>query len=220
MILTARQVEQLYQSGGKITLPPGARLTPLAMDWVNEHNVQVEQTAPPPQPEPKVKPAFPPQRSSIGAPREPQSKTLNGTWLWWSDGPCGGAKAAVMTMSRESGFAAIEVPISSRELVATLKHMAEEMKAGRADGGILLVGNGASAMVYANRCPSIRAVLGTCVESVEQGVRLIGANVLVIEHPYKTIQQIKMLLSRFTRGGRRFLSTDVQRDLAELSSCG
>jgi hypothetical protein len=74
-------------------------------------------------------------------------------------------------------------------------------------------------MLYANRCPSLRAVLGTCLEAVEQGVRLVAANLLVIEHPYKTLQQTKTLLARFVRG-RRELSDDVVKQLSELSSCG
>ncbi len=74
-------------------------------------------------------------------------------------------------------------------------------------------------MIYANRCPSLRAILGTCIESVDQGVNDLAANVLVIEHAYKTLPQVKNLLSRFVRG-KRDLSEDVKRQLQELTSCG
>jgi len=73
-------------------------------------------------------------------------------------------------------------------------------------------------MVFANRCPSLRAVLGTCIEAVDQAVRLVAANVIVIEHPYKSLQQVKTLLGRFLRG-KRELTEDMKRQLSELSSC-
>ena len=75
------------------------------------------------------------------------------------------------------------------------------------------------AVVYANRCPSLRAILGTCLDAVEQGVQQLAANVLVIEHPYKTLQQVKNMLSRFVRA-KRGLSDDVKRQLQELATCG
>ena len=88
----------------------------------------------------------------------------------------------------------------------------------RAIGAILLVQNGALATIFTNRCPSLRAVLGTCLEAVEQGVQQAGANVLIIEYPYKTLQQMRNLLSRFTRG-KRVLPEEVRRQLEELASC-
>ena len=57
------------------------------------------------------------------------------------------------------------------------------------------------------------------MESVEQGVKLAGANVLIIEHPYKTLQQVKNLLSRFTKA-KHELSEEVRRQLQEMASCG
>jgi hypothetical protein len=81
-----------------------------------------------------------------------------------------------------------------------------------------MVENAALATIYANRCPSLRAILGSCMEAVEQGVQAAAANVLIIEYPYKTLQQMRNLLSRFTRG-KRELSEDVRRQLAELASC-
>jgi hypothetical protein len=81
-----------------------------------------------------------------------------------------------------------------------------------------MVQNGAAAMVYANRCPSLRAVLGTCQEAVEQGVQLVAANVLVIEYPHRTLQQMKNMLARFAKA-KRELSDEVKRELQELASC-
>jgi hypothetical protein len=81
-----------------------------------------------------------------------------------------------------------------------------------------MVQYGASAMVCANRCPSLRAVLGTCLEAVEQGIAQVAANVLVIEYSYKTLSQIRNMVSRFV-GAKRELPEEVKRQLQELSTC-
>jgi ribose 5-phosphate isomerase RpiB len=111
------------------------------------------------------------------------------------------------------------VTTEPKYIVAAVKHLAGEIKNDRATAGILLVQSGAAAVVFANRCPSLRAILATCRDAVQQGVEQLAANVIVIEHPYQTLQQVRNLLSQFIRG-RRVLSEDVNRQLQELSTCG
>jgi hypothetical protein len=141
-----------------------------------------------------------------------------GTWLWWCDGPCGAAKAAVAQQARETNLQPLPVTAEPKYLVAAIKHLAGEVKNDRAVGGVLLVQSGAAAVVYANRCSSLRAILGTCREAVQQGIKLVGANVLVIETPHLTLQQARNVLSLFVRM-RREPGADVKRMLAELASC-
>jgi len=141
-----------------------------------------------------------------------------GGFVYWCDGPCGPAKAAVSAQAKESSLTALDKPADAKQLVAVIKQVAAEVKAQRIVGAVLLVSNGALATVYANRCPSLRTVMGTCLEAVDQGVQIAAANVLVIEHPYKTMAQVKNLLGRFVRG-KRELSEEVRRQLAELASC-
>ena len=100
-----------------------------------------------------------------------------------------------------------------------MKTIAGQVKSNQAQAAILMVQAGAVATVFANRCPSLRAVLGTCLESVEQGIQQLGANVLVIEYPHRTLQQMKNMIGRFVRA-RRDLPEDVRRQLEELASCG
>jgi hypothetical protein len=100
-----------------------------------------------------------------------------------------------------------------------IKTLAGEIRSSRASGGILLVRSASAAIVYANRCPSLRAILGTCLDTVEQGLSLVAANVLVLEYPYLTLQQTRNLIGRFVRGPR-ILGESIRRELAEVASCG
>jgi ribose 5-phosphate isomerase RpiB len=142
-----------------------------------------------------------------------------GTVLWWCDGPCGPAKAAVVAQSKESPLRGIDLPADPRQLVPVIKMLAGEVRSGRASAGVLMVQSAATAAVYANRCPSLRAVVGTCMDAVEQGLRRVAANVLVIEHPYRTLHQVKSMVARFAKA-KRDLPEDVRRQLEELTSCG
>ena len=139
--------------------------------------------------------------------------------LWWCDGPCGQAKAALAAQARESNLQPAPVPPEPKYLVGAIKHLAQEIRNDRAAAGILLVQSGAAAVVFANRCPSLRAILGTCRDAVQQGVDLVAANVLVVEHPYQTLPQVRNLLSQFLRM-RRDVNDDVKRQLKELATCG
>lgn len=204
MIFTARQLEDLHKTNGHVTLPRTARLTPLAMDWVRKTKIDVvygeAETG-----ETKVVESI---SSSVGA-----------GFLWWCDGPCGPAKAAISAEARQTNLKFIDIPADALRLLEAIKYFAGELKSHRADGAILLVKTGAAAVVYANRCPSLRAILGTCRDAVEQGVRNVAANVLVIEYPFHTLQQMRNLISQFARG-KRELSEEVRRQLQELTSCG
>jgi ribose 5-phosphate isomerase RpiB len=218
MIFTARQLEDLHKSNGHVTLPVGSRLTPLANDWVRAKNVAVRFDG---AAKPRAAEAAPPapplaasQHSSTGS-----APTTPGTILWWCDGPCGAAKAALAAQARETNLQALQVPAEPKHLVTAVKQLAQSIKSDRASAGVLLVHSGAGAVVYANRCPSLRAILGTCRDAVQQGVEQVGANVLVIEHPHQTLPQAKNLLAQFARG-RRELSDEVKEQLKELASCG
>jgi hypothetical protein len=234
MFLTARQLETLHRetgANGQLVLPYRARLTPAAQDWVRLKKVTLgysdEQNTP-----------FRGRSqngASVGAngaaaaaknvdvpssaKSETEASSTSRALLWWCDGPCGAAKAAITAQAKESLLRAVEIPPDAKQIVSVVKAIARELKSGTATSAALVVQNAASVMVFANRCPSIRAVVGTCLEAVEQGIQQVAANVLVIEHPYKTHQQMKNMLSRFARA-KRELTPDVQRQLAELATCG
>jgi hypothetical protein len=206
MIFTARQLEELHRTNGHVTLPYRARLTPLAQDWLKQKKIVVGYA------DVDVKPPSSATQAEPSLAPSPQ-------FVWWCDGPCGPAKAALMAQSKESSLSELGIATDVIHLVPAIKRLADEIKTEKISGAILLVTTGAEATVYANRCPSLRAILGTCIDAVEQGIQNVSANVLVIEHPYKTLSQVKNLVGRFVRGKRTF-SVELKARLKELSSCG
>lgn len=246
MIITARQLEDLHRNGGAnghVTLPYRARLTPLATDFIRARKLVIGysdvdgpcSTVSPSVPGKtdcdcgcgtcgETKSELPlacgePGRTVASRNENAGSGKPSSGILYWCDGPSGPAKAAIGSEAKQSTLRPLQIPSDSKRIVGVVKALAAEIKHGRASGGILLVQNGAPAIVYANRCPSLRAILGTCLESVEQGLQQVAVNVLVIEYPYKTLQQMKNLIGRFVRGGPG-VSEEVRRDFQELASCG
>jgi hypothetical protein len=229
MFLTARQLEDLHRASGSngcLVLPYRARLTPLAADWVRARKIALGYSDDGARPENGNVPATGASTSlavshsaaafaSPGAANAPST----GSILWWCDGPCGPAKAALVAQSKESPLRPIELPAEPRQIVPVIRALAGGITTHRAAAGVLLVQSAAAVMVYANRCPSLRAIVGTCLDAVEQGIQQVAANVLVIEHPHRTLHQVKSMLARFARAGRE-LPEDVRRQLETLGACG
>ena len=216
MIFTARQLEDLHKTNGHVVLPYGARLTPLAVDWARAKQIQIGYG-----PDELVKSQGNGAAKAVGAGdgAKPQAAGAAGAFLWWCDGPCGAAKAAVGAQAKESSLSAVDLPGEAKQLVPVIKRVAAAVKEGKSTGGVLLVQSGAAAVVLANRCPSLRAMLGTTLESLEAGIGQVAANVLVIEHPYVTLMQAKNLVSRFVKA-KRVMSDETGRQIAEVAACG
>src|SRR5215208_678231 len=211
MIYTARQLEDLWKangSNGQVVLPYRARLSPMGSDWIKSKRLTIGYSD-----DSAAKIETPKQEPSAAAP------VPAGSFLWWCDGPCGTAKAALSAQARESSLGQIDIPSEPTKLVAVIRKIATEIKSGKAPGALLMTQSAASALVFANRCPSLRAIVGTCMETVEQGMAQVAANVLIIEYPHKTLQQIRNLIARFVKA-RRELSEETKRSLQELSTCG
>ena len=211
MIYTARQLEDLWKangSNGQVVLPYRARLSPMGSDWIKSKRLTIGYSD-----DGASKIETPKQEPSAAAP------VPAGSFLWWCDGPCGTAKAALSAQARESSLGQIDIPSEPTKLVAVIRKIATEIKSGKAPGALLMTQSAASALVFANRCPSLRAIVGTCMETVEQGMSQVAANVLIIEYPHKTLQQIRNLIARFVKA-KRDLSEETKRSLQELATCG
>jgi hypothetical protein len=217
MIVTERQLEDLHKqngANGHVTLPYRARLTPLASDWVRKRKIVVGFS------DAEVSDGGTAAKggATTGGPAAKETASATGAVLWWCDGPCGPAKAALTAHEKESSLRALELPADANRTASVVKTLASEMKSGRAAAAVLMVRTGAAAIVFANRCPSLRAVLGTCLDAVDQGVRQVAANVLVVEYPHQSLQQMKNMIGRFTRA-RREPDENVRRQLEELAKC-
>jgi hypothetical protein len=209
MLYTARQLAELLKStggNGPIVLPYRARLTPLAMDWVRTKKIAIGYSE-----SPQTKSATP---AAAQAPAP-----VTGEYLWWSDGPCGPAKAAIAMEARQSPLRELDIQAGPDALVAAIKTIAAAIKDGKAAGGLLLLQTSGSAVILANRCSSLRAIVGSSLETVDQGVNQLAANLVIIEQCRWSLPQVRNLVARFLRGKRQ-LSEDAQRQLTELSKCG
>ncbi len=201
MIVTARQIEEAVKSGRPVVLPYRARLSPLARDLVRSKKIQVGYA----------------DVDLDGKPNPDAAPAARA--LWWADESCGPCKAALMMAAREAGVETMEIGVDRLREIEMVKLLAREIGGGRSQSGVVFVRNAARMMVYLNRCPSLRAILGTCLDSVDQGIQQVGANVLVLEHPYQTLATAKSLIGKFIRSKRQ-LSEDVKKRLRELASCG
>jgi ribose 5-phosphate isomerase RpiB len=216
MIYTARQLEDLHRASGHVTVPYGARLTPLALDWVKSKKLVIAYGG-----EAGDSPKADLNHPAGSSRREAGATTAGVRFVWWCDGPCGHAKSAISELGHATRIDGIEISSEPVRLVEAIKSIAAEVGAGRAAGGILLVKSGAAAAVYANRCRSLRAIVATGLESVEEGLSSVAANVLIIEYTRQTLMQVRNLAARFLRGQRAGEApAELQRQLTELQSCG
>src|ERR1700722_15182220 len=141
MMITARQLAEMHKSAGgkgQVTVPYTARLTPMAADWARSAKVAVgygEATPKPKKDEPPARPGD-------------LNRRVKPDFLWWSDGPCGPAKAAIAMESRQTPMRQLEAP-GNGGLIWTIKTMAAEVKGGTACGGLLLVESAAASTILA-----------------------------------------------------------------------
>jgi len=195
-IITANQLQASMDAApdGVAVLAPDARLTPLASDLARQHPQKI-------------------RRASAAAQAGLSASSQRDTWLYWMDGHCGVAEQLV---AQRSG---VMQGIRATSLAQVVRDIANAVRTHRAIGGVLFVPNAAKAMCYANRCQTLRAVVGTCGEAVEQGVNEVGANVLVIEYPHHGERSMASMIDRML-GQTPAAPPSVQRELSELHRSG
>ncbi len=132
MIFTARQLEELHRSNGHVTLPYRARLTPLAQDWVRQKKIAIGYA------DVETKPLSPVDRADSAT-----AALQISPFVWWCDGPCGPAKAALMSQSKESSLNDLGIASDANHLILAIKKIADEIKHQRVAGAILVVKSGA-----------------------------------------------------------------------------
>ena len=180
---------------GTASLAPDARLTPLAQDLARDHAQRIRRSS-----------ATPTAAGGIAVP------PADLPWLWWQDGDARVDEACL------GGRGNRLRRVSGNALADVIRHLAQEVRLGRAAGGVLLVRSAARATCYANRCRSLRAVVATSGEAVEIGLRELGCNTLLIETPHHGPAAIAAMLDRILLDTPR-PQQHVLRELEQLHHC-
>ncbi len=195
--VTARRL--IDSAAQTIRLAPGAKLTPLAVDLVRERKLTVER---------------------VGEQVRTQAHTTQatGTFHWWIDGHCDAVRQ--LAAAQRDRLAPL-TPLGQASAIATIiKRLATSMRDGRAAGGILFVQSAARAACFANRCPSLRAVVGTCGDAVQQGIDQLEANVLIVEYPHQGPQAMRAMVRQFIDAPRPTPPDPaLAQQLQELATC-
>jgi ribose 5-phosphate isomerase RpiB len=177
---------------GTIYLAAGAKLSPLAMDMVKQRGLTIQTIA--------------------AAPKAPVATA----WVYWMQGHCPSA-ARVIEQLRGRAVADIRTS-ANRQLPEVIRAVSKEISGGKTRLAVLFVPAAARAVCLANRCANVRAIVGTCRQAVQEGIDLLGANVLVLEYPHHGFKSMAELISMFlTSSGRA--PRDVEDQLTELAAC-
>ena len=180
---------QLADVRGTVYLTASARLTPLAQDLVRERKIAVEIVA-------------------------TQSGNAGKHWLCWMQGHC----ATAASLITELGGRPLPIGNKPEHLLAAIQQAAGDIRSLKSQLAILFVPAAARAVCFANRCRSLRAVVGTCEQAVQEGIDMLGANVLVLEYPHLNAQRMRQLVMQFIQSSGRPDAT-LQRQLAQLAAC-
>ena len=174
-VVTAKMLDDLVRTRTPIVLAKGALVTPAARDWLKEHAVPVA----------------------------------------WQETPggCGRSLAAVLDpkvpelramramLDRAGGLVeVIEPSPGAGAIAAATRKLCSRIRRGEASKGVVFAIDGAVPVCVANKFANIRAALGACVPMVEEAVRELGINVLVIEYPHLTPYLMRQMIDRFVAG--------------------
>ena len=202
-IVTARQLQEAMDAAddGVAVLATDARLSPLANDLARQHKELIRRAS----------------ACDVGAPRSGAQASADSPWLYWIMGRCSVAERIIV--ERPGRLSKMNASPTPDALPQVLRDLAGAVKGRSAPGGVLFVSSAARVACYANRCPSIRAVVGTCSKAVEQGVDDLGANVLVIEYAHHGPESMGAMVDRMIQQVPN-VPPQVQRDLGDLQRCG
>jgi hypothetical protein len=200
-IITASQLQEALAAakGDAVYLAADARLTPLANDLARQHAERIK----------RASGSTANQNSNVDVAALP--------WLWWIDGKC--PVVDQVTTERPGRLRRATAGASPSALVQVVRELTGAIRGKKIAGGFLFVHNAARATCLANRCSSIRAVVGTCGEAVEQGVNELGANVLIIEYPHHGHRSTSGMVDRMLQQAPK-PPASVERELADLHRCG
>lgn len=186
--VTVRRLEDAQSQ--YILLTDDAKLTPAAQDYVKEQAIVIRRES-----------------------DEPEKSDRKPVMCW----TCNEAKEM---RSVKNQLAKIDgaVLLNEKKAAQMLKRAATAIKNGEAEVLVCFVKSGAVVNCMANRCPSLRAVVGTCEETVQQAIAELGVNVLIVEAPHHDGPGMRAVVDHFLRG-QRTLPNAIAEQIKELGQC-
>jgi len=173
IVVTAQWLEDLRRAGREIELPRDALITPAARDWLKEYAAPV-------------------------------------TWRDADGGGTGGTTPVVIDLAvpmMRSWLAALERLMGAVEtiepsdaaggVIAAVRKLCTGVATGKWPRGIVFADDAGLSVCIANKIRGIRAALGTDVPSVEQAVRRLAINVLILDPSRQTMHQVRQMVERF-----------------------
>lgn len=203
MILTQRQLEQLLRTHGQVVVPYRARLTPMAADWVKHNKVAIGYGDAP--------------AGAVGVDLTPKTLSTRPPFFYWSDGPDGVGKAALMAAARETRLEPMPVGEDTKALPVAIKRLNWQVKETKAGGGVFLTRNAGLATILANKATHLRAIVACNLTLVEEAIRTMAANVLVLQHESFSLNQMRNLITLFCRAERP-AADGIEKQIAELNA--
>ena len=206
-IITARKLQEAMDASpdGVALLAPTARLSPLANDLARQHKARIRRASP-------IDRSAKAPVAAVGG-----QAGVTSPWLYWIQRSCSVAEQVVA--GRTSVLRQMTTSKAPDALPQVVRDLAGAIKGRSAPGGIIFVPSAAKAMCYANRCPSLRAVVGTCSKAVEEGIDYLGANVMVIEYPHHGPESMGAMVDLMIKQAPS-VPPQIERDLADLQRCG
>ncbi len=99
--------------------------------------------------------------------------------------------------------------LSHMELIRVVDEICQEVVRG-GKLGVLLTSQTAAALCLANRWPGVRAALGGSVQVVNDAVKSLAGNLLVIEPSGKSLFELRQMIRAWTRGGPRSCPAELR----------
>lgn len=175
IVVTAEFLADLHRAGRAIELPRDALVTPAARDWLKEHAVPISWT----------------DRSGgtdAAAGGMPVVIDLRAPMM----------RSQLVALERALGhLETIDPAERAGGLIAAVRKLCEDVSAGRSARGLIFADDAALSVCVANKFRGVRAALATTMPAVEQAVRELAVNVLVIEPSRQTMHMIRQMVQRF-----------------------
>ena len=222
VFITAEMLAQrlaIDGASGSLELAPNEFLTPGAQDLVERRRVTIHQAAP----------TLPIAAEAPPAAAAPSAATATASAV---PAPVGTAvpPGAALGVVVERPDTKVQMLLTALQQerpgllsynqtdcwIRNLRALGAAIAAGSVWGGLAILPYGADAMLLAGKLPGVRAVQGTGTAGVAAAVRHFGANLLVLEHAFSTLHQLRAMIRQFAAPRAAPAAQTLMKAVAEL----